>query len=389
VYFESKFIQDLGHFMRIGIDMRPLQTAHRGAGIGTYTFNLVRQLMRLENVDEWRYLTLSDVPIDHLHIPTPFPVSRPAIKNHIAFWEQLLLPIDLLRSRADVFHATGGLTQVWEICAPYFQPCRTVITVQDLHPFVIPQFRFIAETRAFRWQMKALQKAAHLIAVSQNTKQDIIRFLDIPEERITVVPMAPGDHFQILDENNVQAILDQYHLQRPFVLYVGNYNMHKNIELLVESWAQLDLPVDLVFAGTLSTYPSSLMDRIDQTGRKAYVHFLGSIPYYSDTLIALYNAATAFVFPSLYEGFGLPVVEAMRCGCPVIAAGRGSLPEVVGDAGILIEPDDIEGLANAMQRLIDDPAWRMLLRERGLSHVKKFSWEKTAKETLAVYHQVA
>ena len=375
--------------MRIGIDIRPLQTAHRTAGIGTYTFNLVRQLMRIENTDEWLYLTLSDVPIDHIHIPAQFPVRRPSKKNHIAFWEQLLLPTDLLRSRADVFHATGGLTQVWEICAPYFQPCQTVITVQDLHPLIIPQFRFIAETRAFKWQMKALRKAAHLIAVSQNTKLDIMRFLDIPDERITVVPMAPGNHFQVQDEDTTRTVLDQYDLQRPFVLYVGNYNVHKNIELLVESWARLDPPVNLVIAGTLSTYPSSLIDRIEKNGRREFVHFLGSVPYFSEALIALYNAAVAFVFPSFYEGFGLPVVEAMRCGCPVIAARRGSLPEVVGEAGVLIEPDDVQGLTDAMQRLIDDPAWRTLLRERGFSHVEGFSWEKIARDTLAVYHQVA
>lgn len=375
--------------MRIGLDMRPLQTAHRGAGIGTYTFNLVRQLMRLENADEWLYLTLSDIPIDDLQLPTPFPVRRPAGRQHVAFWDQLLLPTDVLRSRADVFHATGGLTQVWEICAPYFQPCRTVVTVQDLHPLILPQFRFIADTRAFKWQMKALKKAAQLIAVSQNTKQDIMRFLDIPAERITVIPMAPGDHFKVLDEQVVQNVLDQYQLKRPFVLYVGNYNVHKNIELLVDAWARLDTPVDLAIAGTLSTFPDSFKDRIAQTGRQEYVHFLGSVPYYSEALIALYNAAAAFVFPSLYEGFGLPVVEAMSCGCPVIAARRGSLPEVVGDAGILIEPDDVQATADALQRLIDDPAWHATLRERGFRHVEHFSWDRTARETLAVYHQVA
>jgi glycosyltransferase involved in cell wall biosynthesis len=375
--------------MRIGIDMRPLQTAHRGAGIGTYTYNLVRHLLRLENPDEWLYLTLSNASIPDLNLPDVLPVRRPRRPSHAAFWEQALLPLDLIRGRLDVFHATGGLTQVWDICAPYIQPCRTVVTVQDLHPLVLPQFRFIADARAFKWQMKALRKAARLIAVSHNTKQDIMRFLDIPPERIEVIHMAPGEHFRMLEPSVIEEAMPRYGVQAPFVLYVGNYNVHKNIEGLVEAWARLKGPVQLVIVGRQESYPAPFMDRIARSGRADMARFVSGLNHYSPDLVALYNRATAFVFPSLYEGFGLPVVEAMQCGCPVIASCRGSLPEVSGPAGVLLEPDDVPGLAAAMQRMVDDAAWRETLRTRGLAHVKQFSWSDAARKTLDVYHRAA
>lgn len=376
--------------MRIGIDVRPLQTAHRGAGIGTYTFNLVKHLLSMEGADEWLLYTRRGCALEvDFPLPRQLPGYRPRQNAHVAMWEQLFLPIDILRGRVDLFHATGGLTQVWEICAPYIQPARTVVTVQDLHPLILPHFHFIAAARAFKWQMKALKKAARLIAVSENTKRDIIRFLEIPPERIEVIHMAAGEHFQVLDGREVDAILSGYNLRPPYVLYVGNYNVHKNIEILIEAWGKTSPSVPLVLVGKRESYPQTLIDRIVALGRADQVRFIGGVDGNSRTLVALYNAASVFVFPSLYEGFGLPVVEAMQCGCPVIASRRGSLPEVVGEAGQLVEPDDVPGLADEIQRILDDAEWRETLRARGFEQVRKFSWRQAAKKTLAVYHAAA
>lgn len=375
--------------MRIGIDLRPLQTAHRGAGIGTYTYNLARHLAKLDSSDEWIYLTLKNIPVAGFEITDSFAVSRPQKSSHIAFWEQALLPIDLMRCRLDLFHATGGLTQVWEIGAPYLQPCRTVITVQDLHPFIIPDFRFIADARVFKWQMKALRKAAGVISVSNNTKLDLMSFLDLPAERIDVVPMAASEHFQVLDNSVAETAVRQFDLPDPFVLYVGNYNTHKNIEALIDAWLLLPATVHLALVGRKETYPASFLERISRGRREETVHFIGGLSHYSPELVALYNRAAVFVFPSLYEGFGLPVLEAMQCGCPVVASRRGSLPEVVGDAGVLVEPQDTDELADAIRRILDDPLWREDLRKRGFVNARRFSWERTAQKTLELYHRVA
>ena len=376
--------------MKIGFDVRPLQTAHRGSGIGTYTFNLLKHLLALPGQDEWVCYTLrgsrQDVGID---LPVQFPVHRPASQAHIGLWEQLLLPIDILRGRVNLFHATGGLTQVWEICAPRIQPVRTVITVQDLHPLILPHFNFIGSSRSFKWQMEAIRKAARLIAVSENTKQDIVRIVQVPPENIEVIHMAPGEHFQVLDAAEVQVCLEKYRIEPPFVLYVGNYSIHKNFEAILEAWHLIHPVVPLVIVGKRESYPPNLLDRAAELGRSDAVHIIGGLSYGSPDLVALYNAATVFVFPSLYEGFGLPVVEAMRCGCPVIASRRGSLPEVVGEGGRLVEPDDISGLAEEMQRIIDDDQWRETLREKGFENAGRFSWQHTAEKTLALYHEVA
>ena len=376
--------------MRIGFDVRPLQTAHKGAGIGTYTFNLLKHLLALQSEDEWLCYTLhgnrQKIDID---LPGQLSIHRPADQTHIGLWEQLLLPIDILRGRVDLFHATGGLTQVWEICAPRIQPARTVVTVQDLHPLILPHFGFIAATRSFKWQMEAIRKAARVIAVSENTKQDIIRLVQVPPEHIEVIHMAPGEHFQVLERTKVQACLEKYGIEPPFILYVGNYNIHKNIEAIVEAWHHTHPVAPLVIVGKRDSYPRQLQVRIAALGRSNAVHFIGGLSCDSPDLVALYNAATVFVFPSLYEGFGLPVVEAMRCGCPVIASRRGSLPEVVGEGGRLVEPDDITGLADEIQRILDDDQWRETLRTKGLEYVSRFSWQHTAEQTLALYHSVA
>ena len=372
--------------MRIGFDTRPLQTAHRGAGIGTYTFNLLKHLLALPGQDEWVcYTVRGGRKVVEIDLPGQFPVRRPASQAHIGLWEQLLLPVDILRGRLDLFHATGGLTQVWEICAPRFQPARTVVTVQDLHPLILPHFDFIGSARSFKWQIGAIRKAARVIAVSENTKRDIVRIVQVPPENIEVIHMAPGAHFQVLDAAQVQACLKKYRIQSPYVLYVGNYNKHKNIEAIVEAWQRVHPVVPLVIVGKRESYPRDLAG----PGRSEFVHFIGDLTYNSLDLVALYNAATALVFPSLYEGFGLPVIEAMRCGCPVIASRRGSLPEVVGAAGRLVEPDDISGLAEEMQRIIDDHQWRETMRAKGFENADRFSWHHIAQKTLALYHEVA
>jgi glycosyltransferase involved in cell wall biosynthesis len=375
--------------MRIGFDVRPLQSAHKGAGIGTYAYNLLKHLLVIGGEEDWLcYTRRGNTDTGNLQLPHEMPVGRPEDESRVALWEQVLLPIDIFRGHVDVFHATGGLTQVWDICAPRFQPARTIITVQDLHPLILPQFSFIAEARSYKWQMTAIRKAAGVIAVSENTKRDIIRLLGVPEEKITVIHMAPGEHFGVIEEEQRLECLRRHNLEQPFILYVGNYNVHKNIEAIVEAWDRTTPVIPLVIVGKRDSYPESLHNRIEALGRTDATHFVGGLSHDSPDLVALYNAATVFVFPSLYEGFGLPVVEAMRCGCPVIASRRGSLPEVLGEAGRLVEPDDVDRLAEEIQHIIDDNEWRESLKAKGFENDRRFSWKSTAEKTLALYQKV-
>jgi len=370
---------------KIGIDIRPLQTAFKRVGIGTYTLNLIKNLLKLDSDYEFIFCALRDVALENgLNIKKKLKLNRPKRVKHIAFWEQVLLPFDLVRGRFDLYHSTGGLTQVWEIGVPYFQPCETVVTIYDLHPIIFPKFAFIANARMYKIQLKAAKKATQIITISESTKRDIIRLLGIPEEKITVIYLAYSENFKPISDNSLlESVKAKYGITGNFVLYVGNYNVHKNIEGLITACAKLKDDFNLVIVGRKSSYPDAIFSQIDNLQLRKKVVFTDSIPTLE--LALLYNAATVFVFPSFHEGFGIPPLEAMSCGCPVISSNRASLPEVVGDAGILIEPDDIDRLATAIQEVLTNQKLKARLKAAGLKQAAKFSWKKTVQQTLEVY----
>jgi glycosyltransferase involved in cell wall biosynthesis len=296
--------------------------------------------------------------------------------------------------------------------APLLKPCRVVVTIHDLITLLLPEYRRSLAVRLYnRLIVRAARHAEAIIADSQHTKDDIVRHLGIPAERVHVVYLAAEARFHPLDDADaLAAVRQRYGLGERFVFYIGGLNRHKNVEALLAAFAAIRdrLPgIQLAIAGVPHSADPAIFPDLGQVARElglpvvdltglqrpvrstqrpatsTAVRFLGFVPEEDKAL--LYNAATLFVFPSRYEGFGLPPLEAMACGTPVIAARAASLPEVVGDGGLLIAPDDVAGLAQAMLAVLSDPARQAELRARGLAQAARFSWAQTARETLAVY----
>lgn len=196
-------------------------------------------------------------------------------------------------------------------------------------------------------------------------------------------------HFQPLEEVNITKVLKKYKINQPYILYVGSFDARKNLLGLLNAFSKLrqHLPAwKLVIVGARKWKSTPVFEVVQRLQLEEYVHFTGFVE--EADLPALYNGADLFVFPSLYEGFGLPVLEAMACGIPVVTSNTSSLPEVAGDAALLVDPMDVEAIAAAMQQVLSDPGLAAELRRRGLEQASKFSWERTARETLAVYEKV-
>ena len=279
--------------------------------------------------------------------------------------------------------------------SPLFPTTPTVVTIHDLIPLILPAYRGSLLVRAYtRLVAAAARRADAVIADSQASKRDIVRLLGMPSHRVHVVYLAASEHFRpVKDAALLEAVRRKYGLPDRYILYLGGFDCRKNVATLIQAFAHLPIcrPADLklVIAGRLPERDTPFFPNprrlAEELGLEERVVFTGWVA--EEDKPALYSGAMAFVFPSLYEGFGLPVLEAMACGALVLASDRASLPEVVGEGGLLVDPTDVDGLAAAMERLLTDEGLRAELRERALAQAAKFSWEKTARETLAVYRK--
>jgi glycosyltransferase involved in cell wall biosynthesis len=306
-------------------------------------------------------------------------------------WEQTALP---LASRScDLLH---GLAFV----APLFAPCPTVVTVYDLSFMRTPE-RFRPGNRWYlqtftRWSCR---RARRIIAISENTKRDVMALLNIPGERVDVVYPGVDARFRPLPPEQVAAFRAAKGLPERFVLYLGTIEPRKNLTVLLEAYAALRRGVreerrtpdpgprtpQLVMAGGKGWMFEEVFARLEALGLKDDVILPGYVP---DAELPLwYNSAEVFVYPSLYEGFGIPPLEALACGTPAVVSNVSALPEAVGDAGLLVRPGDAAELADALRRLLDDAALRAELGARGRAHAARFSWERAAAQTVAVYHR--
>jgi glycosyltransferase involved in cell wall biosynthesis len=265
-----------------------------------------------------------------------------------------------------------------------------VTTIHDVIPFIYPETSTTLDWLIYRfWLPLAVRRLDAIITVSTQSKEDIVRFLPVDEDKITVVPLAAGGAYRPLAGNEVAAALQKYEISKPYILYVGSLESRKNLPRLLEAYAQLRRWSEqwtMVIVGARKWKYAPIFETVQRLGLEPYVDFTGYVE--EEDLPALYNGADLFVFPSLYEGFGLPVLEAMACGTPVVTSNTSSLPEVAGDAALLVDPYDVEEIAAAMRSILEDEALAADLRERGLVRAKEFSWKRTARETIAVYEKV-
>jgi glycosyltransferase involved in cell wall biosynthesis len=277
---------------------------------------------------------------------------------------------------------------------PPLVSCRSVVTIHDCIHLRFPQYLPTRGALAYaRAQMgAAARRSDRILTVSEASKRDILEYFNVPPEKITVIPNAIDERFlhEPTDEA-LRLVAERYQLEGDFVLYVGNIKPHKNVERLVDAFhlarqAGFD-ELRLVVIGDELSKNASLRRAVHRYNLHKHVRFLGFLP--DETLSAVYRLASVFVFPSLYEGFGLPPLEAMACGTPVITSNVSSLPEVTGDAALLVDPTDASAIAAAITRVLSEPGLREDLRARGLARARQFSWERSVKEIRDIYQQVA
>ena len=268
-------------------------------------------------------------------------------------------------------------------------PC--VVTIHDVFPYVLPKSSTTLDRWiCYYWLPRILPQVQHVITVSQQSKEDILEYLPVRKENVTVTPEAANAKFRVMSEADITLALERHGTKTPYILYVGSIEPRKNLLRLLQAYALLrdwSNKWHMVIVGARNFWKSSpVVETVKKLDLETFVHFTGYIP--EEDLPALYNGADLFLFPSLYEGFGLPVLEAMACGTPVVTSNVSSLPEVAGEAAILVDPYDVKAIAEAMRQVLEDPELAAELREKGLERASQFTWERTARETIAVYEKV-
>lgn len=368
--------------VRIGFDARKLHDF----GIGTYIRNLLRQLARLDHTSEFVLLSrAADVETLRQLGPNFRPVVETAGNYSAA--EQIKVPLALRREGVTLFHAPHYVL-------PPLVSCPSVVTIHDCIHLMFPQYlpnRF-ALTYARTFLSLAARRATRVITVSESSKRDILRFVDTAPDKIDVIYNAYDERFgEEPREEDVVRVRERYQLQDEFVLYAGNVKPHKNVERLIDAFhlvRQRGLDhLKLVVIGDEVSHYASLRRAVHRYNLHRYVRFLGYMP--EDTLAIMYRLAGVFVFPSLYEGFGLPPLEAMASGTPVVVSNVSSLPEVAGDAAILVNPLDPSDIADGIVRVLTNDDLRRDLRRKGVERARQFSWEASARRVREIYAQVA
>jgi glycosyltransferase involved in cell wall biosynthesis len=307
---------------------------------------------------------------------TRLPTTRPPVR---IMWEQLAQPLAVARSRPDLLHSLAFVS-------PIISPAPTVVTVYDLSFFITPE-RFQPAQRLYLRTLTGLscRRARRVFAISESTRADVVRLLGVPRARVDLAYPGVDPEFQPLPALTVDAFRAQHDLPARFVLYLGTLEPRKNLTTLLQAFAALRAAqpgLHLVLAGGCGWWYADLFRQVQTLGLEASVHFPGYVP--AAELPLWYNAAAAFAYPSAYEGFGMPVTEALACGCPVVTTSASSLPEAGGDAAYLVPPADAPALAAALaQALQPDPA----RRQRGLAHAARFTWAAAAAHTAAGYRQ--
>jgi glycosyltransferase involved in cell wall biosynthesis len=364
--------------MRIGLDCRTV-TAPK-TGDRTYALNLLRALARTDAENEyylytWEPTTLTEVGSSRFH-----PVLLPASPRWT--WTPLVFPRDLARRRMDLAHV--------QYIIPPSTPVPIVSTIHDIafrrFPALFPlKHRLLLNLLI----PTAARNAAAVITGSESTRRDLIELYEVEPERITVTPYAADPIYQPMDRDEArQAVRKRLRVPVPYLLSVGVLQPRKNLPRLVRAYNRIarGIPHRLVLVGKEGWAGEALQQAISEAPPGREPIFTGYVP--DADLPALYAGADLFVYPSLYEGFGLPPLEAMACGTPVITSNTSSLPEVVGDAGVMVDPLDTEALADAIVSLLNDERRRNELAEAGPKRAAQFTWDRTARETVEVYRRV-
>jgi glycosyltransferase involved in cell wall biosynthesis len=368
--------------VRIAIDARKLHDF----GIGTYIRNVLRVLSRIDHDTEYVLLCQER---DRSVAPSLGPNFRavPDNSDPYSVREQFSIPLALRREHIDLFHAPHYVL-------PPLSRRKSVVTIHDcihlMFPEYLPNRLALAYARASLWA--AARVSNRILTVSETSKRDILRFFDVRPEKISVIYNGIDDRFRVQPaEEEMPRVAQRYQLTGDFVLYAGNVKPHKNLERLIDAFHLLredglDHLKLIVIGDEISKY-AELRRAVHRYNLHKYVRFLGFMP--DATLAVLYRLAAVFVFPSLYEGFGLPPLEAMASGAPVVTSNVSSLPEVAGDAAVLVDPRDPRAIADGIRRVLTEPGLRETMRAKGLARAADFSWDRSIRRIRQIYGEVA
>jgi len=373
--------------MRIAIDIRRVNEF----GIGTYIWNLVRNLSEVDDQNEY-LLAGSDRNFHELGPLRPN-FSQLTQTDPAGSWrEHVSFPLALGKRKPDVVHIPHHE-------CPFMTPGRLVVTVHDcVHVKFPPENLSRIRRYELYWRTKrAVSNASQILAVSNSTRDDLMNIFDLDTNRISVIHNALDERFAAAGNGSEsKTVLERYQLHDPFILYSGRIRPHKNIHRLIEAFAVLknELREDeryrnlkLIVIGDELSRHQYLRLTVVRSGVQQDVRFFGFVPY--SILQGFYQSAVLFAFPSLYEGFGLPPLEAMASRTPVLASNTSSLPEVLGDAALLVNPENVFEIARGMKSILMEDSLRARLVERGLKNISKFSWEAAARQVIAAYQRAS
>jgi glycosyltransferase involved in cell wall biosynthesis len=368
--------------VRIGIDARKLHDF----GIGTYIRNLVRHLARIDRQTEYVLFCRGDDRTSLGSVGENFRTVVETAGNY-SVAEQVRVPLALRREGVTLFHAPHYVL-------PPLVSCRSVVTIHDCIHLMFPQYlpNRLAHAYARTAISLAARRATRVLTVSESSKRDILRFVKMPPDKIDVIYNAYDERFGVEPrEEDVVRVRERYQLHDEFVLYAGNVKPHKNLERLIQAFdlvrrRGLDHLKLILIGDEISKY-AALRRAVHRHQLHKYVRFLGYLP--EGTLAVMYRLAGVFVFPSLYEGFGLPPLEAMASGTPVVTSNLSSLPEVAGDAAVLVDPYEPAAIADGIYRVLTDESLRRNLRQRGLARARQFSWEASVRRVREIYGHIA
>lgn len=355
---------------RVGINAHLLSGAHgyRRAGIHHYIARVLHHLPRDEHLT---YVVYSGYDgrwarPDFSHVAPPWQTESRWLR---ILWEQAIWPLDARRHELDLLHSMAFVTPLW-------QPRPTTLTVYDLSFLHFPERFPTLQRRYLQSQTRrSCRDARRILTISQSGRSDVHRYFDVPLERIDVVQPGVDDHFRPLEANVVADFRKRQQLPEQFVLHVGTLQPRKNIPTLIDALAQLDRPdLPLILVGGKGWQYDEIFERIGALGLHKQVRLTGYVP--DEELPLWYNAASVLVFPSVYEGFGLPIVEAMACGTPVVAAETPSAYEAAGDAALLFAPHDVEQLVKQLLTVLDNAEEAVTMRQHGLEHAAQFTWAR-------------
>jgi len=371
--------------LRIGIDAHSVGT--KLGGNESYAVNLIEALAQIDSVNHYTiYVTTSEARDRFTDRWSNFKV-RSTLPHTPLIRIPISLSAELRKRPVDVLHV--------QFTAPPFCPCPVVVSIHDLSFEHLPEtFKRRSRTQLRLTVRHSARRATRILSLSEHTRRDIIETYRIDAEKVSAIPLAAAEHFGPVNDNReLQRVRHNYGIAGDYILCVGSIQPRKNLARLIRAYALLrgnssaDKLPKLVLVGKCAWLYDETLRTLEKAGVKDTVVVTGYVP--ENDLPALYSGALCFVYPSYFEGFGLPPLEAMKCGAPVIVGDRTSLPEVVGDAALSVDPFNIEAIAAAITRLVNNSTLRHELSVRGQERARMFSWQHTARETLKVYTEVA